>query len=523
MSGRDAPPPGAAELAHLARIARIATEDLELRPMLQRISDALAEMFGWEFVALMRADRETRHFVCEAVSSRVETEVAAGYTRSFDTGVVGSVAASGEPLQIDDAAAQTDFVAALHGARSELCVPIRHRGETVAVLDLESRRLAAFRGQLPLVEAIAGQIAGAIASARHFEETRRRAASFAILSEVTKAALEEDDLDAVLSRVADYLRGRFDFHLVAIVVADAGGNEWIHRAFATREPLEMKPRDRWPVEAGVVGRTIRTGRPQLVLDVARDADYFAVDDAVRSEFVVPLRWGGGTLGALNVESDRLDAFPAETRELIELVADQVAGAIRLALLNSNLYETKRQLEQANARLEELSLLDPLTGVANRRRFDAALELEWRRQARAEKPLSLLLLDVDCFKAFNDSRGHLQGDRCLQRVGELLREAALRAGDLAARYGGEEFAVLLTNAGADAALSVAERLRARLEALGIPHPASAVAPVVTASVGLATRLPSRAGSPLDLIAAADEALYRAKREGRNRVLAAADLG
>jgi diguanylate cyclase (GGDEF)-like protein len=521
MSSREVP--GAGQLANLARIARIATEDLELRPMLQRIGDSLAEMFRWEFVALMRADRESRRFVCEAVSSRVETEVTVGFTRGFDSGVVGYVAATGEPLRIDDTATFAGFEDTLHGARSELCVPIRHRGETVAVLDLQSRRLAAFRDQLPLVEAVAGQIAGAIASARHFEETRRRAVSFAILSEVTKAALEEEELDSVLSRVATYLRDRFDFHLVAIVVADEGGNEWVHRAFATSGSIEMKPREHWPVEAGVVGRTIRTGRPQLVLDVARDPDYFAIDDRVRSEFVVPLKWGGGTLGALNVESDRVDAFPPATRELIELVADQVSGAIRLALLNRNLSETKQELERANARLEVLSLLDPLTGVANRRRFDSALELEWRRQARAEKPLSLLLLDVDCFKAFNDSRGHLEGDRCLQRVGELLREAALRAGDLAARYGGEEFAVLLTSAGADAAQAVAERLRAGIEALAIPHPASTVAPVVTASVGVATRLPSGSGSPLDLIAAADEALYRAKRGGRNRVLTAAEPG
>ena len=500
----------------LARIARIATEDLHLRPMLQRITDALGEIYGWEFVALVRVDRDLRRFVCEAVTSSVPTEVGPGYSRPFGSGVVGRVAESGQPLLLDDVASVPDFVDTLPGARSELCVPIRHRGVVVAVLNLESPRRAAFRGKLPLVEAIAAQVAGAVASARAHQEMERRAEAFEVLSEVSRTALEVDELAGILQRIAVYLQRRLDLFLVAIVVADERGIYWAHRAFASRTPLEIRQRESWTVEGGVVGRAMLAGEPQLVLDVRSDPDYIAINDLVVAEFVAPIRSGDRALGVINIESDRFDDFPPETRELVALVAEQVAGAIRFALLNRSLAEATRQLETANVRLEELSQVDPLTGVANRRRFDAELELEWRRMVRTERPLALLLVDVDCFKPYNDTLGHLEGDRCLQRVGELLRRGAGRAGDLVARYGGEEFAVLLPDTGDDAAGAYAERLRARLEQRAIPHPASAVGPFVTASVGVASRVPRRGSSPLELIAAADEALYRAKREGRNRV-------
>jgi len=303
---------------------------------------------------------------------------------------------------------------------------------------------------------------------------------------------------------------------VAIVIADESGAEWSHRAFATRGPIDLELPPRWSVERGVVGRAIRSGQPQFVSDVSADPDYFHVNEAVVSEFVAPIRSERRVLGAINIESDCRDGIPEDERELLALVADQIAGAIRFALLNRRLSETTRQLEEANRRLERLSTVDPLTGVANRRRFDEVLDLEWRRLARAERPLSLLLIDIDCFKAYNDTLGHLEGDRCLTRIGALLADGAHRAGDLVARYGGEEFAILLAGAGEDAALRVAESIRQDLEELGEPHPASAVADSVTASVGVATVVPKRGTLPIELIAAADEALYRAKRSGRNRV-------
>lgn len=162
--------------------------------------------------------------------------------------------------------------------------------------------------------------------------------------------------------------------------------------------------------------------------------------------------------------------------------------------------------------------DGLTGLANRRRFDEALNAEYQRFRRSGAPLTLILLDVDYFKQFNDTHGHLEGDRCLQAVAAVLQQVLHRPADIAARYGGEEFALILPETGVDGALAVAEGLRGKLEELAIPHGASSIAACVTISVGVATVGDTALASPLELVAAADRELYRAKSEGRNRVCA-----
>lgn len=340
----------------LNEVARIATLDLELRPMLQRITDALASMFDWEFVALVTIDRERGMFLCEAVTSSVETAIHVGYTRSLGSGVVGHVAETAEPVVIDDVSTYPNYVETLPGARSEICVPVCHHGEIVAVLNLESTRLAAFHGQLPLLASVAGQIAGAIASGQLYAE----------LKKVT-------------------------------------------------EQLEQKTR---------------------------------------------------------------------------------------ALEDANLH-----LGRAIETLHRISTMDGLTQVANRRHFDDTLALEWRRAARNGQPMSLLLLDIDFFKTFNDQHGHQAGDEALRRVAQVLRDSVHRAADLVARYGGEEFVVLLPETSDDHAREIAEMLRARIEELGD----------ITASLGVATQVPLRDGSREDLVKRADDALYEAKRLGRNRVV------
>jgi diguanylate cyclase (GGDEF)-like protein len=175
-----------------------------------------------------------------------------------------------------------------------------------------------------------------------------------------------------------------------------------------------------------------------------------------------------------------------------------------------------ELRLANEHLSRLSFADALTGLANRRRLDETLETEWRRAARLRTPLAIVIVDIDAFKAYNDTLGHPEGDKCLVAVADVIRQAAGRAGDFAARYGGEEFMILIPGLGYEAALAYAEALRQACEARAIPHPASSVGPVVTISLGVAARVPSNDFSVAKLIAEADAALYRAKGAGRNRV-------
>ncbi len=167
-------------------------------------------------------------------------------------------------------------------------------------------------------------------------------------------------------------------------------------------------------------------------------------------------------------------------------------------------------------LEQLAALDGLTGIPNRRRFDESYALEWRRCQRAGQPLSLVVADVDHFKAYNDTLGHAAGDRVLQEVAAVLRQCARRPGDLAARYGGEEFVLLLPETGAQEAQMLAEELRAKLEARGLTHPASPVGTSVTLSIGGASTTPMQAEADPAFFPLADAALYQAKASGRNCV-------
>ncbi len=506
----------ARQLEVLNEIARLATLDLELRPLLQCIAEALAYKFGWEFVACVTLDHERDIFVCEAVATQRPSVVEVGYSRALGSGVVGEVAATGRPILLDDVRAHPNYVETLPGVLSELCVPVRAGGTVVAVLNVESTRLAAFHDQLPLLETVADQVSSAITSARLYQEAKRRARLLEMVSEISKAALEAGELDALLDRVVHYIHERFRLEMVVILLLGPGGQDYELAALACDPPIEVERGQRWPVGSGIVGRALRTGEEQHVPDVAADPDYAEMQPGVRSELVVPIRWRDQLLGVMDFESAQPDSFSPEVRIVFRTFADQLAGAIRLAAANRQLEDANRRLQEANDGLTLLTTLDGLTGVANRRRFEEILDVEWRRALRADQPLALVMIDIDHFKRYNDTQGHQRGDDCLKRVAAALAASLHRAGDLVARYGGEEFVVVLPGADEERAAAHAEVLRLGIEELAIPHPWSSAHGVVTVSLGVAATRPAAGGAAAALLEAADRALYAAKAGGRNRV-------
>lgn len=180
-------------------------------------------------------------------------------------------------------------------------------------------------------------------------------------------------------------------------------------------------------------------------------------------------------------------------------------------------KTEHQLLSLQKELEELSFKDGLTGIANRRMFDSVMELEWTNARRNNQPLSLIMLDIDYFKQYNDEYGHIQGDDCLKRVAKTLSSAATRSRDFFARFGGEEFVLVLPETDEAAARKVAERCRKLIFKQQIPHAKSQASHVLTISSGVATRIPSHLDEPIAFIEEVDRKLYLAKQKGRNCIV------
>lgn len=229
------------------------------------------------------------------------------------------------------------------------------------------------------------------------------------------------------------------------------------------------------------------------------------DDRISAIFV-PLKFGTEIIGVLSVQSEQPDAYDEEDADLLQTCALYLSVRIHQA-----------QIETQSARLENIASTDSLTGVANRRWLNERLSAEWRRAVRRRTGIALMLIDVDFFKPFNDTYGHVAGDAALQQVATALASCLSRSEDAFARYGGEEFVAILPDTDLSGALTIAERMRSAVFELGIAHSGSLLGRL-TISTGVAYHVPARGSSADMLIEAADAALYDAKRGGRNRVAA-----
>jgi diguanylate cyclase (GGDEF)-like protein len=265
-------------------------------------------------------------------------------------------------------------------------------------------------------------------------------------------------------------------------------------------------------------------RELLVVNDAKTDDRFARDPYFHqlescSLLVIPIFYRGSPRALLMLENRLIrGAFATDRLDGVMLIAGQLAVSLDNALVYASLEQKvaarTEELAMANERLEQLSITDSLTGMANRRRFDMVLDAEWRRSQRLGEPIGLAMVDIDRFKLYNDHNGHAAGDKCLHRVAIQLA-SNIRAKDLAARYGGEEFAIVMPATDIHRGVARAERLRQAVIALAEPHDQVAEG-IVTVSIGVAAMIPSSADTLEALVESADAELYRAKRAGRNRV-------
>lgn len=352
-------------------------------------------------------------------------------------------------------------------------------------------------------------------SSRLMTELRQQTERERLLRTITLQIRESLNLDDVLNttvhEVCQFLQAdrviiyQFGRHAEGAVVAESISGPWISL-------LGMTIQERWLEEGtGFYSQedTYALHDVQQVVFSAEVMDFLSAYQ-IKASLTVPILQGDRRWGLLVAhQCGQPHRWRLYEIDALKQLSTQVAIAIR----QCQLYQ---QLERLNQSLQRLASLDSLTQVANRRRFDEHLDQEWRRMAREQQPLSLILCDIDYFKIFNDTYGHQAGDECLQQVARAISRSIKRPGDLVARYGGEEFGVILPHTRADGAVQVGEEIRANVAGLKIEHLGS-LWNQVTLSLGVATIIPSYEASVANLIAVADKALYQAKSEGRDRVV------
>jgi len=255
-------------------------------------------------------------------------------------------------------------------------------------------------------------------------------------------------------------------------------------------------------------------------------DYIVPEDRARARSNIMIMCKGEYTGPNEYRAIRKDGSLFDIEVNSGLIHKANQSPAKMVFIVRNITERKQteqriqhlvqQLEIEKKAAQHNAITDSLTGLANRRYFDEALNLDFHRMKRSKSPLSLIMLDVDHFKKFNDHYGHVDGDDCLRKIGMVLTSLVGRVTDTVARYGGEEFVVILPDTEENGAASLAERIRLKVEELAIPHAASEVAKVLTITLGVVTVYSTDLSSPEQIISLADDALYRAKNEGRNRI-------
>jgi diguanylate cyclase (GGDEF)-like protein len=477
--------------------------------LLDEVLDQAQSLIGAEHAVLMLYDESTDRLVTACVRGYGQrAEDLRRRSLSLGEGLSGWAAWERKAVRVGDVRKDSRYLDGLAEARSNLAVPLVVGNRLAGVLNVESERLEAFTDEHEKVLTVLGaQAALAIVACWVQRDLRTRINQMEAVNRISRLAGEGGAIGATLNSMLEIAQEIVPRAQCAILLLDS--EKLVLRVAAGQGYQAVARYLEIPVGRGVTGRCVETGETQVVMDLSSegdDYDYIQGIPGAISEVAVPLLADGRIIGVFNAESVERAAFGEHEVQTLELVARQVASVVRSAQL---LEETRR-----------LSVTDPLTGLHNRRHFTRQLDENVRRSARYGERLALVLLDVDFFKTVNDEHGHHVGDRALQLLAGTLQEA-VRETDQTARIGGEEFALLLLRCDRELALQISERVRSQIRELAIEE-LPEVEMDLTASVGVAF-FPDDGADPKTLMRVADDALYRAKRRGRDQVVLASELG
>lgn len=490
-----------AQLGLLEMVGRQITDSLDEKEILERTLEAVVNKFGYAEAAIALVVNEDMLLEIAAISGNQDFGYLHGLRQKVDNGIIGHVGQTHKAHIAGDVSVDPYYFSTVPRSGSAAGVPMLDKGHLLGVIYVESVTPNAVQAEdVQALQTLANQVATSLQKARLYARTQQHLQVMTALQSISHVITSSLELNQILSNVIQLLRDSFGYTYISVYLLDGGV---LHLREQLGYPEDMLIPE-IPITSGVIGRTARLKQAQFLRDVSTDPEFLRGAYAVKSEIAVPLLKDDDVLGVLNVEAENsalLDEYDVN-------LLNALAGSVAVAIDNARLH----------AEVKLMAMTDVVSGLANRRAFDEVLEAEMTRASRYSHPVSLIILDLDSFKEYNDRWGHPAGDVRLREIADLLR-ANVREPDLAARYGGEEFAIILPNTSKGGAIQLAERLRRSAEA-SAPYRNGVDSPIsgYTISLGVAT-YPDDASATEELLHAADNAELMAKRLGKNQVYAA----
>ena len=485
----------------LTQIGQAISSRLDQDEVLRSMQKELGQIFDTGNLYIAFQEGETIRFELEVENGVVLPK----RTRKAANGLIEYIIRTGQPLLIrSDLEKARDRLGTTDSpeqpAKCFCGAPILLGGRPAGVMAATSteREYVFEPRDLEVMQTAAGQVSVAVENARLFAEEQRRSRQFAFLNNISKTAISSEDSEQMLAEIVAEIQKNFRFDHIGIGILDYATKDIEIKAEAgiTTQALGK----RIALGVGILGRVARTGESALV-QITGEGSLQGVLPQSRAVLCIPITYGDTLLGVLNVESEHEDAFSPQDVLVMNTLADLLATALH----NSFVFQ----------KLQQQSITDGLTGIKTRRFFWEALSSEWKRASRSGRPFSVVLVDLDKFKEVNDTRGHLEGDLVLARVGRLL-EQRCRQSNVVARYGGDEFIILMPDTGVEQAQILAERLRLWLATdpmLSEHH--------ISGSFGVAS-YPVHGVSVEDIIRVADAGMYVSKHAGGDRVSTAEEF-
>jgi diguanylate cyclase (GGDEF)-like protein len=490
------------QLSLLQQVSERLVKSLDEKEIYQIAIQAIADIFGYDEAAISLVT-ENNQLELVSIGGLKDYGFERGFRQEIGQGIMGHVAKTSKPYYT--ASVEHDdfyYHPQGQGAGAAIGVPMRYEDKLIGVVYIQNATPnSIIEDDIPVLKTLANHLASALQNARLFADVHDHLIAANSLQSISQIVTSSLDLEKIFTTVVTLLQENYEYNHVSIYQLEG---DVLRLGAQVGYPADLVIHE-IRITSGVTGRAIRTRQTQFLPNVKDDPSFLRASHEVQSEICVPLVKDKIVLGVLNVESTELRPLTQKDVELLDAFARPVAMAVDNARLH--------------ARVKSLALTDGLTSLINRRAFDQVLETEVARAIRYAHPLSLIIVDIDSFKGYNDLHGHPAGDERIKAIAEIFTEN-VRHPDIAARYGGEEFAIILPHTDKTGALVMAERLRiaaASQSPDNVPSPGHPIAGY-TISLGVAT-FPHDGKTSKELLLAADNAELHAKRLGKNQTSAA----